>query len=60
MVEAAQQVGFSALAVQDFEALKVQVDAAEPDVMVLDLVLPNVDGIQVLRFLADRGCKAKI
>ncbi|MFA5490606.1 MAG: response regulator, partial [Candidimonas sp.] len=60
VVEAAQQVGFSALAVQDFEALKVQVDAAEPDVMVLDLVLPNVDGIQVLRFLADRGCKSKI
>jgi EAL domain-containing protein (putative c-di-GMP-specific phosphodiesterase class I) len=60
VVEAAQQVGFSALAVQDFEALKVQVDVAEPDVMVLDLVLPNVDGIQVLRFLADRGCKAKI
>ncbi len=60
VVEAAQQVGFSALAVQDFEALKVQVDSAEPDVMVLDLVLPNVDGIQVLRFLADRGCKAKI
>ena len=28
--------------------------------MVLDLVLPNVDGIQVLRFLADRGCKANI
>lgn len=45
VVEAAQQVGFSALAVQDFEALKVQVDSAEPDVMVLDLVLPNVDGI---------------
>ncbi len=60
VVEAAHQVGFSALAVQDFEALKVQVDLAEPDVMVLDLVLPNVDGIQVLRFLADRGCKAKI
>lgn len=60
VVEAAQQVGFSALAVQDFEALEVQVDSAEPDVMVLDLVLPNVDGIQVLRFLADRGCKAKI
>lgn len=60
MVEAAQQVGFSASAVQDFEALKLVVDASEPDVMVLDLVLPNVDGIQVLRFLADRGCKAKI
>jgi len=60
VVEAARQVGFVALAVQDFEALKVQVDVAEPDVMVLDLVLPNVDGIQVLRFLADRGCKAKI
>jgi EAL domain-containing protein (putative c-di-GMP-specific phosphodiesterase class I)/ActR/RegA family two-component response regulator len=60
VVEAAQQVGFVASAVQDFEALKRQVDVGEPDLMVLDLVLPNVDGIQVLRFLADRGCKAKI
>jgi EAL domain-containing protein (putative c-di-GMP-specific phosphodiesterase class I) len=60
VVEAAQQVGFAASAVQDFEALKQQVDTSEPDVMVLDLVLPNVDGIQVLRYLADRGCKAKI
>ncbi|MBI1180448.1 MAG: EAL domain-containing protein [Alphaproteobacteria bacterium] len=60
VVEAAHQVGFSASAVQDFEALKQQVEVGEPDVMVLDLVLPNVDGIQVLRFLADRGCKSKI
>lgn len=60
VVEAARQVGFEAQAVQDFEAFRTRVEADEPDLMLLDLVLPNVDGIQVLRFLADRECQSKI
>ncbi len=60
VVEAAQQVGFRARAVQDFEGLKTAIEPGDPELLLLDLVLPNVDGIQMLRFLADRECKSKI
>ena len=60
VVEAAQQVGFRASAVQDFEGLKGAVVDGDPELLLLDLVLPNVDGIQMLRYLAERGCRSKI
>ncbi|MFN3231545.1 MAG: EAL domain-containing protein [Alphaproteobacteria bacterium] len=60
VVEAAQQVGFKSRAVQDFEGLKDAIEGGDPELLLLDLVLPNVDGIQMLRYLADRECKSKI
>jgi DNA-binding response OmpR family regulator len=34
--------------------------ATEPDAIVLDLSLPQVDGVELLRFLAATKCRAKI
>ena len=31
-----------------------------PDVVVLDLVMPGIDGIELLRFLAEEGSRAQI
>lgn len=34
--------------------------ACEPDAIALDLSLPGVDGVELLRFLATARCRAKI
>ena len=34
--------------------------AFEPDVILLDVVMPNADGVELLRYLAERRCTAKI
>ena len=33
---------------------------SEPALIVMDLVMPETDGIELLRYLGDRGCKATI
>ena len=35
-------------------------DAIKPDVVVLDLAMPETDGIELLRFLADRDSRAHV
>ncbi len=42
------------------EELKAVYRGFQPDVILLDLKMPDVDGIQVLRQLADWGCGARI
>lgn len=37
-----------------------QVESLQPDVVLLDLHLPTVDGVEVLRMLRDRGCPARV
>lgn len=35
-------------------------EAGEPDCIVLDIVMPNVDGLELLQYLADRNCRSRI
>ncbi len=60
VIEAASQVGFAGVAAYDFETFQRALAQQEPDLILIDLVLPNVDGIQILRFLADQDCKSNI
>ena len=34
--------------------------AYEPDVIFLDLILPGIDGVEIIRDLGQAGCKSKI
>lgn len=42
---------------RDFEAA---FDSVDPDMIVLDIVMPEIDGIEIVRWLAERGTRARI
>ncbi|WNQ10181.1 response regulator transcription factor [Paenibacillus aurantius] len=53
-------VGFDVLCVYDGEAVFEAIPAFRPDLIVLDLMLPKMDGIQVCRRLRDMGNRVPI
>lgn len=58
--EAATGLGFEALAVTEPEAFRRAVQEFQPTVVVLDLQMPGADGIELLRYLGERGSKAQV
>lgn len=58
--EAATAMGFQARAVSEPNAFREACDVFKPSVVVLDLQMPGADGIELLRYLADHGCKAQV
>lgn len=60
IAHAAAECGYRAVATSGAEAFKREFRDHDPDVLALDLSMPGVDGIELLRFLAERKCKAPI
>jgi DNA-binding response OmpR family regulator len=58
--EAARGMGFETLAVTDPEAFRQAVEDFQPTVVVLDLQMPGADGIELLRYLGERGSRAQV
>lgn len=58
--ETAKLAGFCAETVNSAASLMSRLATGMPDVIVLDLVMPDVDGIELLRKLSERRCSAKI
>lgn len=58
--EAASTMGFEACAVTEPEAFRRAVQEFQPTVVVLDLQMPGADGIELLRYLGERGSKAHV
>jgi len=58
--EAAKAMGFEALAVTEPDAFRRALEDFQPTVVVLDLQMPGADGIELLRYLGERGIKAHV
>ena len=57
---AADAVGFAVRTVTNAEAFKQVWAETDPVVAVMDIVMPDGDGMELLRWLADRGCRAPV
>ena len=52
--------GYEVVAVPDGAAALSAHDACRPDLLVLDVSMPNADGLSVCRMLRERGCDTQI
>jgi len=57
---AGTKFGFGTKVVTDPDAFKDIYQTFDPDVIIVDVVMPNVDGIELLRYLADSSCEAPV
>lgn len=51
---------FAVNCVYDYESIGSTYRSFQPDIIFLDLKLPGYDGVEVLHYLAEVGCKSKI
>ncbi len=59
IVRAAASVGYTADSAIEFEGFKDRLNA-DTAVVVLDLMMPGIDGIQVLRYLSEQGYSREV
>ena len=58
--EVAEANGFEVAIAQDHQEFQASYRSFKPSLIVLDLMMPEVDGIELLRFLAKEECRAQI
>ena len=58
--EVAEGLGFEVSLTTHAAEFRRRVSSFEPSVVVLDLQMPEADGIEQLRFLGETGCDAKV
>lgn len=60
VVKVATQIGFNATATDNATDFRRLLDETSPAVVVLDLQIPDVDGLELLHELGERHCRARI
>lgn len=56
----AEDRGFAVAAATDARRFEATVACFHPTLMILDLVMPHRDGIEMLRTLKERGCRTPV
>jgi DNA-binding response OmpR family regulator len=60
IAHAAEMAGFTAHATLSAQPFKDKYRSLRPEVLALDLGMPQVDGVEILRFLAEEKCRARV
>jgi DNA-binding response OmpR family regulator len=58
--DVATGIGYHVVTANDAGEFKRAFAAAAPDVILLDLTLPGTDGIELLKYMAEMGTRARI
>jgi CheY-like chemotaxis protein len=58
--EVAEEMGYEVVVTQAASAFKKACDTFGPTVIMVDIVMPEIDGIELLRYLAEKGCEARV
>lgn len=58
--QVAEELGYEVRVTTDADTFKHSYDDFNPTVVILDVVMPEVDGIELVKFLAQRNCSARI
>jgi DNA-binding response OmpR family regulator len=56
----ADECGFETILARDYEAFHDAVRQGRPDMVALDLGMPGMDGVELLRFLAEQDSRAPV
>ncbi|MDA1099672.1 MAG: response regulator [Proteobacteria bacterium] len=56
----AEGIGYDVSALSDPNMFKDVYTSFKPDVIVLDMVMPDLEGIELVQWLAGQGCEARI
>lgn len=57
---AARKAGFLVEVAMQYGVFKQVYETFQPEVLALDIIMPDMDGFEVLDYLSERKCKARI
>ncbi|NKB60261.1 MAG: response regulator [Alphaproteobacteria bacterium] len=56
----AEEMGYDVKVVTEAREFMRIIDGYDPTAVVVDIVMPDIDGLELIKWLRERGCKAKV